>query len=59
MILLGFWRGTVEMKKARLRALTQIGTMICSFCAVGCRNEESPTEGIDTGNILVQCLFDS
>ena len=30
MILLGFWRGTVEMKKARLRALTHQSTADCA-----------------------------
>ena len=38
---------TVEMKKARLRALTHKPTeLVTSFMAR--RNEESPTEGIDT-----------
>ena len=55
MILLGFWRGTVEMKKARLRALTQLE---CFDKTRNCmrRNEESTTEGIDTSYLNYQLL---
>ncbi len=44
----GFPRGTVEMRKARLRALTHIHQQMSSHFLVLGRNEESPIEGIDT-----------
>ena len=50
MILLGFWRGTVEMKKARLRALTLSSLWIEIGVSIS-RNEESTTEGIDTDSL--------
>ena len=42
----GFPRGTVEMRKARLRALTPVISTF-KFLLSG-RNEESPIKGIDT-----------
>ena len=50
MSLLGFWRGTVEMKKARLRALTLSSLWIEIGVSIS-RNEESTTEGIDTDSL--------
>ena len=53
----GFPRGTVEMRKARLRALTPISETV-SLSPIRCRNEESPIKGIDTLFIcsLFHCL---
>ena len=43
----GFPRDTVEMRKARLRALTHMLVLRVLLRHKG-RNEESPIEGIDT-----------
>ena len=46
--LCGFPEGTVEMREARLRALTHYVTDDYTLAVILRRNERSPTKGIDT-----------
>ena len=54
--LCGFPEGTVEMREARLRALTHKISLAIRLNPIIRRNERSPTKGIDTSKSMRMLL---